>query len=413
MSGPGGAAVAESIQLPLAETVAGLLAFIDRHVVPIESANADLLSDPRRLYDESGRYSADVIALRREVRQASARAGYYAVGAPADLGGGGADAVLQYAIWESLCRRYGPGRILPYDAVAHWTAGPGPLLAALSAEARSRVLDDLISGRAITCFALSESAAGSDVWAIQTRAGRRAGGWIVNGTKQWISNAPVADYAVVFSVTDGDQARKRLGGLSAFLVPMDSPGVALDRVIRLYGHIGGKEGIVSFSDVAVEDWQLLGVEGQGFKLAMAGVSVGRVYNCARSVGLARWALERTLAHVSDRVTFGRPLSDRQAIRFMLADCATQIYAADSMAKDCTGRIAAGEPAVKELAMAKVFATKMCTDVFDACTQAHGASGLTNEMHLYDGWQQARTIRIADGSDEILRKMISDRLFRGA
>jgi acyl-CoA dehydrogenase len=253
---------------------------------------------------------------------------------------------------------------------------------------------------------MSEPDAGSDAWRMRTRATRDGDGWKLNGTKQWITNGPYAAHAIVFAITDDAQAAQRRGGVTAFVVPTSAPGFGIDRVIRFFGHTGGDEAIISFTDVHVPDDHVLGDVGEGFRLAMQGVSTGRLYNSARSVGLAHWALDRAAAYASQRHTFGKPLIDNQGIAFPLADRATEVHAAELMGLNCARLLDAGGEARTELAMTKLFSTEMAVRAIDAAMQTHGAMGFTNEVGLGEAWHQARRICVADGASEILRRQIA-------
>lgn len=393
--------------------ISGLDGFIATVVTPLETKNSELLGNPRLTYDENGRYSAEVLDLMRRVREASAQAGYYTMFSPRSVGGAELGPTAYYRVWEHLYYHYGPARKLPYQAIGHWTSGPSFLCDSLSDRLRATVVADLMSGRATTCFAMSEPDAGSDAWRISTRATKVDSGWRITGTKQWISNSPHARYAWVFAVTDGERFARQSGGLTCFLVPTDSPGFTVDSIIKLYGHIGGNESILSMTDVFVPDENVVGTIGAGFPMALSGVALGRLYNAGRCVGLARWALDRSVEYSQVRETFGRRIADHQAVAFMLADSAMDIHAASAMALACAQRLEhrpAKELAV-EVAMVKAFCTEMCFRVFDRSIQIHGGMGLVNESKLYDGWHQARTLRIADGTSEVLRTTVAAGLLR--
>lgn len=393
-------------QQDLQDLLGGLTRFVDDVAVPLEEKNSDLLRDPRAVHDRAGGLAPAVRRLLAEVRGQSAAAGYYTMFVSEALGGGALGSAALYEVWRHLYARYGPGRLLPYAAVAHWSYGPGPLCDALREEAAERMLGDFLDGRTTACFGMSEPDAGSDAQAMRTVARRRGDGWVLNGTKQWITNSPEADWAFVWAVTDPERSARRRGGISCFLVPTDAPGYALDSVIPMFGRLGGEEGIISLTDVQVPADALVGELHEGFALALAGVSTGRMYNAGRSVGLAQWALGEASRYVRERSAFGRRIGEYQGVSFPLADCATEIYAADAMARETAARLDAGRVAHTEVAMTKVFTTEMCSRVYERCMQVHGAMGLTNEMRLYDGWHQARLVRIADGSAEVLRRNIA-------
>lgn len=396
----------------ISDLLAGLGAFLDHAVVPLEETNQNLLSRGTLLYDDSGGYSEPVRSLMRQVRTSSAQAGYYTMLCPQDLGGGGLGPVEAFQVWEYLHQRVGPARLLPMQAVAHWTSGPSDLLRSLTPALKDVVLADIVTGRKTMCFAMSEPDAGSDAWAMSTSARWNGQVWVLNGTKQWITNSPFADFVLVFAVTDGDRVKARKSGISCFLVPTSASGFRIDSVIKLFGHEGGNEAIISFSEVEVPAQNLVGDLHGGFELAMKGVSNGRMYNAGRCVGLARWALEQATAYAVDRHAFGHSIAEYQGVSFQLAESAMDIYAARCMSLDCAKGLSAGQPVQRDLAIVKAFTTEMCFRVFDRCMQIHGGMGLTNEMRFYDGWHQARIIRIADGSAEIMRRNIARALLRG-
>jgi acyl-CoA dehydrogenase len=392
--------------IDLGDILGGLSEFVDSVAVPLENKNADLFDNGRNFYAPGGAYSDRVRELLREVRERASEAGYYTMFAPEDVGGAGLGPVLLYEVWRHLYSRYGPARVLPYASVAHWSYAPSILCSHLTPWAKQQMLDDYIAGTTTSCFAMSEPDAGSDAWAMSTVARRDGDDWVITGTKQWITNSPEADWVFVWAVTDPRQRAERAGGISCFLVPTTAAGFAVDSVIALFGSAGGHEGIISFTDVRVPADALVGELDRGFSLALRGVSTGRLYNAGRCVGLAQWALDQAAAYVSQRKAFGRRIADYQGVSFPLADCAVDIYAGDSMARDCAHRVQDGGKAHHQVAMAKVFTTEMCSRVYERCMQVHGGMGLTNEMRLYDGWHQARLARIADGSAEILRRNIA-------
>ena len=394
------------------EVLEGLFDFVDSVVVPLEKAHARELDDPWRMYQPNGAYSDTVKGLLQRVRQESAKGGYYSMFAPESIGGGGCGPDLLYEVWRGLHARYGPGRPLPFASVGHWSYGPSHLYASMTADAQTEYLGRVMDGTLTSCFAMSEPEAGSDSWAMSTTARRDGDDWVIDGTKQWITNSPEADCVFVFAVTDNERRKKRAGGISCFVVPTSTPGFALDSVISLFGQNGGREGILSFSEVRVPPSALVGELHEGFALAMAGVSTGRLYNAGRCVGLAQWALDKAAEFSAQRETFGKPIAEYQGVSFQLADCALDVYAADLMARDCADRLAAGQRADDFVAMAKVYGTEACFRVYDRCMQVFGGMGLTNEMKLTDGWHQARIVRIADGSAEILRRNIARSLTRG-
>jgi acyl-CoA dehydrogenase len=315
-------------------------------------------------------------------------------------------------IYEFLMHRYGPAHMLPYETIAHWAFGPSFLCSSFTPELREELLEDIVGGRVGMCFGMSEPDAGSDAWMMTTRAERDGDEWVINGTKQWTSNGPHADYCYLFAVTNRELHAERKGGVSCFIVPMNAPGANVDSVIRIFGEVGGNEATLSFTDVRVPAKNLVGDQGAGFRLAMGGVSLGRVYNSGRAIGYSRWALELATEYAKSRVAFGKKIADHQGVSFKLAESAMEIYAARGAALDLTARLDRGEPAIRELAMTKAFCCEMMLRVADRAMQVCGGMGITNEMHLVDIWHMARALQIADGSGEILRRTIANRLLAG-
>jgi acyl-CoA dehydrogenase len=390
----------------------GVVSFVQRFVEPLAERNAAILDDPRRAYDTGGRPSAAVIELRRQTRVAAAEAGYYGLFAPEELGGAGQGAVMSFLLYERLFREFGPGRILLEDVVGKWNRGPSGLIRFFSDALRDEIADDLMSGRKTFCFALSEPDAGSDAWALTTRAVRVAGGWRITGVKQWISDSPYADHALLFAVTDDAARAARKGGITAFFVPLDAEGAEVASVIKLFGEIGGTRAILTFNEVFVPGSAVVGDEGAGLSLARTGVALGRMHNAGRAVGTAQWALARAAEYSKVRKTFGELIASHQAIQFKLADSAIEIYAGHTMALDCARRIDAGEKADKQLAMVKAFTCDMSFEVLDRCIQVHGGMGLVNETRLVDGWHSQRVSRLADGSAEVMRRNVARAVLRG-
>jgi acyl-CoA dehydrogenase len=392
--------------------VESLCKFVRQEIVPIEEQFRSVLDDQRGMYDSDGRPVPAYKEARRAARIASAAAGYYALCAPSELGGGGQGAVLSFRAWEALYREFGPGRPLLDDVIGKWNRGPSAIIRDFSERLRTEVAPRLIDGTDIFCFGMSEPDAGSDARAMTTRAERTQHGWVINGTKQWISDSPYADHILLFAVTDPSARGTRGAGISAFFLPLDTPGLQISSVIQLFGEIGGIRGILTFDDMEVPSDALVGRENEGLALAIEGVSLGRMYNAGRGIGMARWALAMAVDYAKSRKTFGHPIADYQAIQFMMAECATEIYAGHSMSLDCARRLDAGERVSKQVAMVKSYVCDISFNVLDRCMQIHGGMGFVNEMRIQAGWHQARISRIADGSAEIMRRNIARALLGG-
>src|SRR3546814_113316 len=190
-----------------ADWLAGLRRFVAGAVEPHRARLQPILDDPYVLHGPDGRLHPDVTEARRQIRLAAAEAGYYQLFAPEDVGGAGLDLTTLYIVWHDLYRQDGMRGWLSFDAVAHWATGPSHLLRELTPEAKAAHHDKILAGEETLCFALSEADAGSDLWRMQSRAEPTAdGGWVLDGEKQWITNGPYADLAIVFAVTDRERA---------------------------------------------------------------------------------------------------------------------------------------------------------------------------------------------------------------
>lgn len=405
-------AIAMDLPEDVTTAVEGILAFADREVISRHQANQALFEDARILYREDGRFSDQLIELIQEVRTLSAAAGFYQMCTPEALGGGGLGHLAYYVAWEALFHHCGPQNWLMLYALAHWAFGPSRLLAQISEDAKERIMPGLMDGSKSMCFGLSEPNAGSDASMIRTRATPDGDGWSITGRKIWISNAPVADYCVLFAVTDPDRAAVKKGGITAFMVPTESPGFNVQRIIRLFGHIGGDEAELAIEDLHVESWQIVGELHQGFAAALYGVSLGRIYNSARAVGYGRWGIELALDYASTREAFGNRIADFQGVSFPLAESATELHAAHLMGINVGMLLDKGQSAVKELSMTKAYSVQVGYRAIDRAMQTHGAMGFTNELGLTEAWHALRIVNVADGTNEILNRTIVQRLLKG-
>jgi acyl-CoA dehydrogenase len=269
-------AVALELPADLREILVDLEAFLGREVLPRHEAHVELFENPRALYDEDGRYSEPVRRLIREVRMASASAGFFNLSVPTTMGGRGYGYLAYYTAWEVINRVCGPSAWLGTFALSHWAFGPSRVLEQVTDDAASRILPGLLSGDTSMCFGLSEPAAGSDAANLQTRAEPDGDGWRLHGRKIWTTNVTFADWMVVFAVTDPGLAGSRRGGISAFLIPTDAEGFRLERVIRMQGAIGGVEGESVLDGVPVEPWARVGPRHDGVRLGLHGGWLGPV-----------------------------------------------------------------------------------------------------------------------------------------
>jgi len=387
--------------------------FIEAEVAPIQAALGDRFWDERQHYTPSGKEAPEITAARRQVREASARAGFYTMFCPKDYGGAELGVRLWFLCWESLFHRYGPpSKQLAFFVFSHFTSGPHEVWKYAKPELQAEVLPELTAGRLQGCFGMSEPDAGSDAWMMRTTAVRDGDDWVINGMKQWTSWSPTADFVMVYAITDKALFAARRGGISCFYVPTDTPGFKVESVIKIFGRLGGSEGILSFTDVRVPDKHMVGELNRGFDLAMLGVRHGRLANAGRTLGLGRWALEKTIDYAKVRKTFGSTLAEHQTIRNYIAEATAILYAGRAMALDCADKADQGRDVRTEVSILKYFTTENLFTVLDKCIQIHGGMGLVNETRLYDAWHQARMTRIVEGASEIQLRQIAQHVLSG-
>lgn len=388
-----------------------LIRFVERDVVPLENAHKALFASDRTIYDEKGRFVPEVEALRRQVRMRSAEQGFYTMFGPEAIGGSGLGPLASVYLNMRLSAHCGPGRVLVHPVIipSPFTNGLSPVLVNLDPALHDEYLPALGSGDKTLCFGLSEPDAGSDVFAMKTKAVRDGDGWIISGSKQWITNGPYADYAMIFAVTDPEKAAQRKGGITGFFVDTKWPGFSVVSTIPIMGHLGAEIGILAFDNLRVPDSHRLGPVDQGLNVALNGVNTGRLGLSATCVGLARWALVQAVEYAKVRKTFGKPIGDHQAVQILIADSATEIYAAERMLFSCAAKLERGERSIAETSMVKLHCTEAANRVFDRCMQVHGGMGLTNELRLEQGYRFTRSMRIPDGTSEIQRRTIAREL----
>lgn len=273
-------------------------------------------------------------------------------------------------------------------------------------EQQARWLPDLIAGRALGAFALTESDAGSDAAAIRTRAIRTASGWRLDGSKQFITSGRIASVAMVIAVTDPVAGRR---GISAFLVPTDAPGYVVTKVEHKLGQLASDTCALRFDGCEVGADALFGREGRGYAIALSNLETGRIGIAAQSVGMAQAALEIAVRYAHDRRTFGKPILEHQAIGFRLADLATHLEAARQMVLHAASLKDAGRPCLKEAAMAKLYASEVAEEVTSGAIQTLGGYGYLEEFGLAKIYRDMRVCQIYEGTSDVQRMLIARQL----
>ena len=278
----------------------------------------------------------------------------------------------------------------------------GPINAFGTDAQKERFLVPLARGEALGCFCLSEPHVGSDAGAIATRAQRDGDFFVLNGVKQFITTGKNAAVAVVFAVTDKAAGKK---GISAFLVPTSTPGYVVARVEEKLGQRASDTAQIVFENCRVPAANLLGSEGQGYRIALANLEMGRIGIAAQAVGMARAAFDAALAYARERTSFGKALVAHQAINFKLADMATQIEAARQLTWHAAALRDAGQPCLKEASMAKLFASEMAERVCSDAIQIHGGYGYVTDFPVERIYRDVRVCQIYEGTSEIQRLVI--------
>jgi acyl-CoA dehydrogenase len=279
-----------------------------------------------------------------------------------------------------------------------------------TAEQKAHWLPRLAAGE-IASFGLTEPGSGSDSAAMQTMAVREGNGYVLNGTKRYITNAPFAGMALIMARTSKEPLPKN-AHVSAFLVPMDTRGISVGKSDKKMGQAGSHIADIIMEDVRVSGDALLGgEEGKGFVTAMQSLDNGRLSVGSAAAGYARRALDTALRYANERKAFGEPIANFQLIQQMLAESEIEIYAAECMLEDAARRADAGEKILRQAAAAKVFATEMCGRVVDRCVQIHGGAGYLAEYDAERFFRDARIYRIYEGTTQILQLQIAKHMLR--
>jgi len=277
-----------------------------------------------------------------------------------------------------------------------------------TAEQRARVLAAVARGEKLGCFGLTEPMSGSDAQTMVTSAQKTSGGWILDGTKNWITNGPHADWILVFAVTDRSGPRSKH---TAFLVERGTPGFTHNPPDHKLGIHAAHSCTVFFESCRVPDANVLGDAGEGFKIAMATLDGGRIGIACQAIGIARAAFEKSVAYAKERHSFGVPIAQHQAIAFMLADMATQIDAARLLAWRAAKVKDSGLRSTMESSIAKLYASEMATRVTHKAIQIHGGYGYSTEFPVERHYRDARITEIYEGTSEIQRLVIAGTLLK--
>ncbi|VWC19036.1 acyl-CoA dehydrogenase family protein [Burkholderia lata] len=322
---------------------------------------------------------------------------------PQELGGSYTDYVAYALAMEEVAA--GDAACATMMSV-HNSVGCGPILGFGTPAQKDRWLADMASGRVIGAFCLTEPQAGSEANNLRTRAELRDGKWVLNGAKQFVTNGQRAGVAIVFAMTDPEAGKR---GISAFLVPTDTPGFIVGKPEKKMGIRASDTCPITFENCAIPEENLLGNRGEGLKIALSNLEGGRIGIAAQALGIARAAFDKARRYAGERVQFGKPIAEHQAIQQKLADMAVQINAARLLVHHAAKLRTAGLPCLSEASQAKLFASEMAERVCSDAIQIHGGYGYLVDYEVERHYRDARITQIYEGTSEVQRMVIARQL----
>lgn len=357
-----------------------------------EFAARELIPNARK-WDEHHEFPRNAVKQLAEL-------GLLGIAVPEEYGGAGLDTVSYVVAMEEISRGCAStGVIMSVNNSLYCD----PILKYGTEEQKREFLTPFARGEKLGCFGLTEPEAGSDAAAQKTVAVRKGDDYVINGSKNWITNGPSADAMVLFTMTDRAKGNK---GITAFIVPTDTPGFNRAPPDKKMGISAAHSCSIYFEDMKVPAKYLLGKEGEGFKVAMSTLDGGRIGIASQALGIARAAFEEALAYSGERKTFGKPIRDHQAIQFMLADMATELDAARLLVMRAALLKDKGIRHSMESAQAKVFASEMASRVANKGLQIFGGQGYSKEFDAERHVRDARITEIYEGTSEIQRIVIA-------
>lgn len=326
--------------------------------------------------------------------------GFMGMLVPEEYGGSDVGAVAYALALEEIAAAEGAASTI---VSVHSSVGCMPILRFGTEDQKRRFLPRMAAGEWIGGFALTEPQAGSDAASLKTRARREGDHYVIDGAKQFITSGKNAAVVIVFAVTDPAAGKK---GISAFIVPTDTPGYEVVSVERKLGQNASDTCALGFANMKVPVENRLGAEGEGYKIALSNLEGGRIGIAAQSVGMARAALEAATAYAKERITFGQPIINHQAVAFKLADMATRVATARQMVLFAASLRAAGRPCLTEASMAKLVASEMAEAVCSDAIQIHGGYGYLADYPVERIYRDVRVTQIYEGTSEVQRLVIA-------
>lgn len=369
---------------------------------------AQIEETARRFSDDVVRPAAEALdrdeSFPREIYRQMGELGLFGITVPEDEGGAGLDTLAYSIVMEELSRGY--------SSVAD-QCGLVELVGTLlvrygTPEQRQRLLGRFVRAELLAAYCISEAEAGSDVAGVRTAAVRKGDGWVLNGGKLWIHNAPVADIGFVLTRTDPSAGHR---GFSIFIVDLNAPGVTRGPKEHKMGQRASQVGALTFDDVRLGPDALLGTEGRGFHIMMSALEKGRVGIASLAVGIAQAGLDAALAYARERRQFGHAILDNQGLQWILADMATQITAARALVQRAAMLLDAGEPANAACSMAKCFAGDTAVAQTANAVQVFGGSGYIRGFEVERLYRDAKITQIYEGTQQIQRTIIGRELVK--
>jgi butyryl-CoA dehydrogenase len=349
--------------------------------------------------DKTARWPSEIVSKMAEL-------GFLGMAVPEAHGGAGLDSVSYALVMEEVSAACAScGVIMSVNNSLFCD----PVLKFGSDEQKKDILAPCASGQKLGCFGLTEPMSGSDAQTMMTGAEKVDGGWVINGSKNWITNGPHADFIVVFAVTDRSGPKVRH---TAFVVPKGTPGFTQASPDHKLGIHAAHSCTVFFENCKVPDSAVLGKPGDGFKVAMATLDGGRIGIASQALGIARAALDAATAYAKERKSFGVPIAQHQAIQFMLADMATELDAARLLTWRAAAMKDQGTRHTMQSAEAKLYASEVATRVAHKALQIHGGYGYSTEYPVERHYRDARITEIYEGTSEIQRIVISASMLKG-
>lgn len=352
----------------------------------------------RSLLPHSAEWDSQAVFPQEALRELG-RLGFMGMTVPLEWDGAGSDYIAYALALEEIAA--GDGAVSTIMS-GHNSVGCMPLVAYGSPAQKEKYLRPMARGELLSAFCLSEPQSGSDAGAIRTRAERRHGSYILNGTKQFITSGKNADVALVFAATD-----LRLGkrGISCFIVETRQSGYCVGRIESKMGQHASDTCEVRFEDLSVGEENRLGAEGQGYHIALANLEGGRIGIAAQAVGMARAAYEIALGYAQERKAFGKPIIEHQAVAFRLADMATQLEAAHQLVLHAAALRSLGLPCLKQASMAKLFSTEAAERICSDAIQTMGGAGYMTDYGVERIFRAVRGSKIYEGTNDIQRLVI--------